>query len=56
MVIGGSDGPTAVFLAGKLGEDWFNPFGLFFILIMRVVFIKCKIKKKTFNKSSFVII
>lgn len=34
MVIGGSDGPTAVFLAGKLGEDWFNPFGLFFILMM----------------------
>lgn len=34
MTIGGSDGPTAVFLAGTVGEDWFNPFGLFFILMM----------------------
>lgn len=33
-VIGGSDGPTAIFLAGKVGTGWFNPFGLFFILIM----------------------
>lgn len=34
MTIGGSDGPTAVFLAGTVGDDWFNPFGLFFILMM----------------------
>lgn len=34
MVIGGADGPTAIFLAGKVGNDWFNPFGLFFILMM----------------------
>lgn len=34
MVIGGADGPTAIFVAGKVGDDWFNPFGLFFILMM----------------------
>ena len=27
-IIGGSDGPTDVFIAGKLGMDWLNVFGV----------------------------
>ena len=26
-VIGGSDGPTSIFLAGKIGINWLNIFG-----------------------------
>ena len=29
-IIGDSDGLTAVFIAGKLGMDWLNVFGLVF--------------------------
>ena len=27
-IIGGADGPTSVFVAGKLGMNWLNTFGL----------------------------
>lgn len=40
-IIGGADGPTAVFLAGKLGLNWFNIFGLVimvFLLIPNIVY------------------
>lgn len=44
--IGGADGPTSVFIAGKVGNSWFNLFGLIvmiFIMIPNIVFaLKCK--------------
>lgn len=33
-IIGGSDGPTAIFVAGKLGIDWLNIFGLFLVILL----------------------
>ena len=44
--IGGADGPTSIFLAGKVGVSWINLFGLIiFVLIMIpniIYFIKFK--------------
>ena len=44
--IGGADVPTSVFIAGKVGNSWFNLFGLIvmiFIMIPNIVFaLKCK--------------
>ena len=34
--IGGADGPTAVFLAGKLGIGWLNIFGLIIIILILI--------------------
>ena len=46
--IGGADGPTSIFLAGKVGVSWINLFGLIiFLLIMIpniIYFIKFKRK------------
>ena len=33
-VIGGADGPTSVFVAGQIGDDWFNMFGLIIVVLM----------------------
>lgn len=34
-IIGGADGPTSVFVAGKIGGgNWFNLFGLIFIILL----------------------
>jgi cell division protein FtsW (lipid II flippase) len=35
-VIGGADGPTSIFLAGKTGPDWINLFGLFVVLLLLI--------------------
>ena len=35
-IIGGSDGPTAVFIAGKLGMDWLNVFGLILVILLLI--------------------
>ena len=32
--IGGSDGPTSVFIAGQTGENWINIFGFIIIILM----------------------
>lgn len=33
-VIGGADGPTAVFVSGKIGPSWINLFGLVIVILM----------------------
>jgi hypothetical protein len=33
-VIGGADGPTAIFVAGKIGSNWINIFGLIIVILM----------------------
>lgn len=33
-IIGGADGPTAVFITGKTGTNWFNLFGLILVLLL----------------------
>lgn len=35
-IIGGAEGPTSVFIAGKTGLDWVNLFGLFIIAGMLI--------------------
>lgn len=35
-VIGGADGPTSVFLAGKIGFNWINVFGLILVLLLLI--------------------
>lgn len=40
-IIGGSDGPTSIFLAGKAGANWLNLFGLIlvvFLLIPNIIY------------------
>ena len=36
VVIGGADGPTSVFLAGRLGGGWINVFGLCIVIAILV--------------------
>lgn len=36
VVIGGADGPTSVFLAGKLGGNWINIFGLCIVIAILI--------------------
>lgn len=45
-IIGGSDGPTAVFIAGKLGMDWLNVFGLILVILLLIPNIVYAIKVK----------
>ncbi len=33
-IIGGADGPTSIFLAGKTGPDWISIFGLGIVILM----------------------
>lgn len=35
-IIGGSDGPTSIFLAGTLEPDWINIFGLVIIVLLLI--------------------
>ena len=35
-VIGGSDGPTSIFLAGKIGTNWLNIFGLIIVALLLI--------------------
>lgn len=49
--IGGADGPTSIFVAGKLGVDWLNEFGLVFVVLLLIPNIIYAIKtKKQENK------
>ena len=35
-IIGGADGPTSVFVAGKLGMNWLNTFGLVLVILLLI--------------------
>ena len=35
-IIGGSDGPTSIFLAGKVGFSWINTFGLVMVILLLI--------------------
>lgn len=35
-IIGGADGPTSVFIAGKLGIDWLNIWGLLLVILLLI--------------------
>lgn len=45
-IIGGADGPTSVFIAGRIGSGWFNVYGLIFLILLlipNIVYaLKCK--------------
>ena len=43
-IIGGADGPTSVFIAGKLGMNWLNFFGLILVILLLIpnVIYACK--------------
>lgn len=45
-IIGGADGPTSVFVAGRIGSGWFNIYGLIcliLLLVPNIVYaVKCK--------------
>ena len=45
-IIGGADGPTAVFIAGKLGLDWLNVFGLILVILLLIPNIVYAVKVK----------
>ena len=45
-MIGGSDGPTSIFLAGKLEVGWLNVFGLILVILLLIPNIICAIKIK----------
>ena len=35
-IIGGADGPTSVFVAGKLGMNWLSTFGLVLVILLLI--------------------
>ena len=45
-IIGGADGPTSVFIAGKLGMNWLNVFGLIFVVLLLIPNIIYAVKVK----------
>lgn len=45
-VIGGADGPSSVFLAGKVGGGWLNVFGLIIIVLIMIPNIIYALKVK----------
>lgn len=45
-IIGGADGPTAIFLAGKTGISWLNTFGLILVVLLLIPNIIYAIKVK----------
>ena len=45
-VIGGSDGPTSIFLAGKIGTNWLNIFGLIIVALLLIPNIIYALKEK----------
>ncbi len=45
-VIGGADGPISVFLAGKIGINWLNVFGLVIVVLLLIPNIIYAIKFK----------
>ena len=49
-LIGGSDGPTSIFLAGKINFGWMNVFGLIIIVLFLIPNIIYKFKVKNYQK------
>ena len=49
-LIGGSDGPTSIFLSGKMNFGWMNVFGLIIIVLFLIPNIIYKIKIKNHKK------
>ena len=35
-IIGQADGPPSVFIAGKVGTDWLNIYGLIFVILILI--------------------
>lgn len=35
-IIGGADGPTSVFIAGEVGNQWFNAFGIIIVILLLI--------------------
>ena len=50
LLIGGSDGPTSIFLAGKINFGWMNVFGLIIIVLFLIPNIIYKFKVKNYQK------
>jgi hypothetical protein len=49
-LIGGSDGPTSIFLAGKMNVGWMNVFGLIIIVLFLIPNIIYRVKVKNYQK------
>ena len=49
-LIGGSDGPTSIFLSGKMNFGWMNVFGLIIIVLFLIPNIIYKVKVKNYQK------
>lgn len=45
-IIGGADGPTSIFLAGKLGINWLNVFGLILVVFLLIPNVIYAVKEK----------
>jgi len=45
-IIGGSDGPTSIYIASKLGMNWLNVYGLIFVVLLLIPNIIYAIKVK----------
>ena len=45
-IIGGADGPTSIFLAGKFGDSWLNVFGLIIVVLILIANIIYALKVK----------
>lgn len=45
-IIGGADGPTSIFLSGKLGGGWLNTFGLILVVLLLIPNIIYAVKIK----------
>ena len=45
-MVGGSDGPTTIFLAGSLGIEWLNIFGLILVVLLLIPNIIYAVKNK----------
>lgn len=45
-IIGGADGPTSIFLAGRIGISWLNIWGLIIIVLLLVPNIIYAVKEK----------
>lgn len=54
-VIGGADGPTSIFLAGKIGDmgifNWFSVFGLIIVVLMLIPNIIYAVKFRNIKES-----
>ena len=55
-IIGGADGPTSVFVAGKLGMNWLSTFGLVLVILLLIPNIIYAVRvKNQKNKCNIVI-